>query len=164
MSVKILAAIDTTRQYWPESFNPQTFPLRLFLLQAQLINDERMSRVLAANGLSLVEFSALASLRRTPPPHVLTPSEMQQSMLISSGGLTKVLAQLEAKGLVARPEHDGDRRVKPVALTADALPLLDKLMADLRTEVDGWLARALTGDEMEQLTALLSKLAHADES
>ncbi len=162
MSDKILAAIDTTRQYWPESFDPQTFPLRLFLLQAQLINDARMSRVLAANDLSLVEFSALASLRRTPRPHMLTPSEMQQSMLITSGGLTKVLAQLEAKGLVTRPEHDGDRRIKPVALTAGALPLLEKLMADLRAEVDGWLARALTGGEMEQLTALLSKLAHAD--
>lgn len=163
MSDKILAAIDTTRQYWPESFDPQTFPLRLFLLQVQLSNEERMSRVLAANGLSLIEFSALASLRRTPPPHVLTPSEMQQSMLITYGGLTKVLSQLEAKGLVVRPEHDGDRRVKPVALTAKALPMLEKLMADLRVEVDDWLGRALTGDEIEQLTALLSKLAHADE-
>lgn len=164
MSSKILAAIDTTRQYWPEAFNPQTFPLRLFLLQAQLANDKRMSRVLAANNLRLVEFSALASLRRTPPPHMLTPAEMQQAMLITSGGLTKVLAQLEAKGLVQRPVRDDDRRVKPVRLTAAALTLLEKLMSELKTEVDSWFERALTGDEMKQLTVLLAKLAHADKS
>jgi len=162
MADKILAAIDTSRQYWPESFDPRTSPLRLFLLQAQLTNEERMSRVLASYGLSLVEFSALASLRRTPPPHLLTPSEIQQSMLITSGGLTKVLGQLEAKGLVTRPEHDGDRRMKPVALTAEAVEMLEQVMAGLREVVDAWLGRALTDDEIAQLTALLSKLAHAD--
>ncbi|OIQ79334.1 transcriptional regulator SlyA [mine drainage metagenome] len=79
-------------------------------------------------------------------------------MLITSGGLTKVLMQLEERGLVTRPAHDGDRRIKPVALTDKALRLLDKTIAELHEVVYGWFNQSLNSQEINQLGALLAKL------
>jgi len=158
MNNKVSHVLNAYQQHWPEVYEPQVLPLRLTLLQANVLHESRTNEVLDAFGLSLVEFSVLASLRRSPPPYALTPSEIQRSMLITSGGLTKVLVQLEAKGLVTRSTQDTDRRVKPVALTAKALEVLEGVMAELDAKVNGWLSELLTGEEVGQLTKLLSKL------
>ena len=83
-------------------------------------------------------------------------------MLITSGGLTKVLMQLEERELITRPRHDGDKRIKPVALTEKALRVLDETIAELNDVVFGWFSQSLTSQEMEQLAALLSKLTSTE--
>ena len=74
--------------------------------------------VFARHSLTPAEFDLLATLRRSPPPRELTPSEVQSLLFITSGGLTKVMDKLEARGLVARSRHAADQRVRPVKLTA----------------------------------------------
>jgi DNA-binding MarR family transcriptional regulator len=155
---KSVAVVDAFKQHWPESYDPLMLPLRILLFQAHALHESGTTRVLADRGLSLVEFSALSSLRRSPAPYAMTPSEIQQSMLITSGGLTKVLMQLEERGLVTRPVHDGDRRIKPVALTEKAINLMDETMAEVHQRVFGWFSRSLKRDEIEQLAKLLAKL------
>ncbi len=159
MNDKTVSFLDMHRRYWPETYDAQMLPLRISLFHAQMAHHAHATEVVTANGLSLVEFDVLASLRRSPPPHALTPSEIQRSMLITSGGLTKVLTQLETRGLVTRSTQDTDRRVKPVALARQALPILDKVMAELHAAVDSWINRCLNGAEIAQLTTLLAKLA-----
>jgi DNA-binding MarR family transcriptional regulator len=56
----------------------------------------------AGHGLSPSELDVLVTLRRSAAPWVLTPSEIQRALLITSGGLTKILQQLEGRGLVTR--------------------------------------------------------------
>lgn len=153
--------LDMHRENWPESYDAQMFPLVFALLQAHAAHHSRAVTVIAANGLSLVEFDVLASLRRSPPPHALTPSDLQRAMLITSGGLTKVLQQLEVRGLVSRSTDSADRRIKPVALTDQAMPVLEKVMAESHTVVGGWIRQSLTGAEIRQLTSLLMKLRNA---
>lgn len=51
------------------------------------------------------------------PPHELTPSQLQDSVMITSGGLTKVMQQLEARNLVTRTLQQGGQRISPVRLT-----------------------------------------------
>jgi DNA-binding MarR family transcriptional regulator len=85
-------------------------------------------------------------------------------MLITSGGLTKVLQQLEMRGFVSRSTDDADRRVKPVALTDQAMPVLEKVMSESHTIVGGWIRQALTGAEIKQLTLLLTKLVNTPSS
>jgi DNA-binding MarR family transcriptional regulator len=156
--------LNMHRENWPESYDAQMFPLVIALLQAHAAHHSRATTALAASGLSLVEFDVLASLRRSPPPHALTPSELQRAMLITSGGLTKVLQQLEMRGLVSRSTDDADRRIKPVALTDQAMPVLEKVMSESHTVVGGWIRRSLTGAEIKQLTLLLTKLVNTPSS
>ncbi len=151
-------------QNWPESYDAQILPLGISLLQAHAAHHSRAVTVLAASGLSMVEFDVLASLRRSPPPYALTPSDLQRAMLITSGGLTKVLQQLEMRGFVSRSTDDADRRVKPVALTDQAMPVLEKVMSESHTVVGGWIRQSLSGAEIKQLTLLLTKLVNTPSS
>jgi len=162
MIVKTSEIVNSFKQYWPEAYDSLALPLRVLLFQAHSTHEAASSGVVTRHGLSLVEFSTLSSLRRTPPPHALTPSEIQHSMLITSGGLTKILVQLEERGLVTRPTHDGDRRIKPVALTERALQVLDETVAELNEVVFGWFSQTLNGQEMEQLATLLNKLTNTE--
>ena len=40
----------------------------------------------------------LRVLRREPAPHVMTPSALHETLVLSPGGMTKILKQLEARG------------------------------------------------------------------
>ncbi|HRK77367.1 MAG TPA: MarR family transcriptional regulator [Thiobacillus sp.] len=164
MAERITNPLEMHRQHWPESYDAQMLPLGLALAQAYTAQHSRAARVMAANGLSSAEFDVLASLRRTPPPHALTPSDIQRTVLITSGGLTKVLRQLEARGLVTRSMQDADRRVKPVALAAQAMPVLEKTMSELHTVIGDWMRRSLTDAEIRRLASLLTKLVNGDSS
>lgn len=164
MADRIANPLDMHRQHWPESYDAQVLPLGLALTQAYTEQHSRATRIMAANGLSPAEFDVLASLRRTPPPHALTPSDIQRAVLITSGGLTKVLRQLEARGLVTRSMQDADRRVKPVALTAQAMPVLEKAMSELHAVIGDWMRRSLTDAETRRLASLLTKLVNGTSS
>ncbi|MFA7242499.1 MAG: MarR family transcriptional regulator [Sulfuricellaceae bacterium] len=146
---------------WPETYDALLLPFSLTLLRAYWAQQNRANRIFADAGFSQVEFDVLATLRRSPPPHALTPSDIQRAMLITSGGLTKVLRQLEIRGFVSRSLDADDRRIKPVVLTEQAMPILDRIMSQLITHVGGWIRRSLTEAEMTQLTALLGKIADA---
>lgn len=156
-----ISPIQMHQLNWPETFDPLVLPFSLTLLRAYWAQQGRASQIFEDAGFSQVEFDVLASLRRSPAPHALTPSEIQRSMLITSGGLTKVLHQLEMRGYVSRLLDADDRRIKPVVLTEQAMPILDKIMMELITHVGGWIRRSLTDAEMIQLTKLLGKIAEA---
>ncbi len=83
-------------------------------------------------------------------------------MLITSGGLAKVLAQLADDGLVARSAGREDARVKPVRLTARGARLVEQAMAALVVANRDWLADRLSPGELATLTALLLRLAGED--
>ena len=131
MHNRIASLLDAHKKYWPESNNAQLLPLRFSLFYAQLEQHARATEIIAANHLSVAEFDVLATLRRSPPPYVLTPSDIQNSMLISSGGLTKVLLELESRGFVSRTSNESDRRIKPVMLNINTLSILNKVMIEL---------------------------------
>lgn len=159
MNNNINSILHAHKKYWPETNSAQLLPLRFALFYAQSEHHARATEIMAANDLSLVEFDVLATLRRSPPPYVLTPSDIQNSMLISSGGLTKVLLELERRSLVSRTPHESDRRIKPVILNINTLPILNKVMTELESAFKDWVNKSLTDDEIDQLTTLLMKLS-----
>lgn len=147
------------RQYWSEGVDLDAVAL---LLRLQRAHERLMAPgrdVFARHGLTPAEFDVLATLRRSPPPWQLTPSEVQSLLFITSGGLTKVMDKLEARGLVARSRQAADQRVRPVKLTAAGKRLVEKAMAELMAASTAQLRGALKVKEMAQLTALLGKLA-----
>jgi DNA-binding MarR family transcriptional regulator len=111
-----------------------------------------------AHGLHYTDFDVLATLRRVGSPHVLTPGELQQSVLLTSGAMTACLNRLEVSGLVARRKRDEDGRTRPVALTPAGRKRIDQAIVD-RFEVATAALKPITRAESRQLEALLRKLS-----
>jgi DNA-binding MarR family transcriptional regulator len=151
--------LEMHRQHWSEDLDLDTIALTFRLHRAHERVMAPGRAVFARHGLTAAELDVLATLRRTPPPRQLTPSEVQSLLLITSGGLTKVMDKLEARGLVERPRHAADQRVRPVKLTAAGKRLVEKAMAEVMAASTAQLREALTEKELVQLTALLGKLA-----
>ncbi|NGZ05619.1 MAG: MarR family transcriptional regulator [Magnetococcales bacterium] len=151
------------RESWPESLDPVVMPFTLALHRAYTVLYGRACTEMARFGLSPAEFDVLATLRRAPRPHELTPSQLQRSLVITSGGLTKVLHQLTSRGLVERPRVEGDRRVKPVRLSATGQPLIEQAFQAVKQLTRDQVSAVLNPEESAAMTTLLVRLV-PDES
>ncbi|HMX16675.1 MAG TPA: MarR family transcriptional regulator [Rhodocyclaceae bacterium] len=151
--------LDAHRRHWPETLDTDVMGFVFALYGAHDAAESRARRLWQAHGLTPAGFDVLATLRRSPPPRQLAPGQIRDAMLITSGGLTKVLAQLEATGLVARSTGRADARVKPVKLTARGARLVERLMEELTTANRAWLRDRLPGAQLATLTGLLRRLA-----
>jgi DNA-binding MarR family transcriptional regulator len=142
---------------WPEAATPIAHLLvRLFRLNNLVLENAR--RRMAEHRTTFTEFEVLVTLRGVPPPHELVPTDLYSAVLISSGGLTKVLHALEKRKLITRGEKRTDRRSKPVRLTAKGRALAERAMADVLRSDGALIARGLSKAEVESLTRLLRKL------
>lgn len=149
--------------HWPDAHTPITqLMVRLFRLSDRVVavSTAEVGRL----GLSFTEFEVLAALRGAAPPHELQPTQLYAAILISSGGLTKVLHGLEANGLVSRKADDADRRSRPVRLTAKGRSLAERAMMAVLNADRKRVARQLSRNEVETLTRLLGKLSTAWET
>lgn len=87
--------------------------------------ERSVSAALARHGLSLGEFDILATLRRQGPQGRLTPGQLRQSVMLSSGGMTARLDKLERAGWIQRQADPNDRRGVVVELTAAGRKLIE---------------------------------------
>ena len=104
------------------------------------------------------EYDVLAALRRTPPPHRLTPTELSRTVLVNSPTMTERLTRLEQRGLVLRTRSERDRRSVHVGLTEAGRELIDSAVQDLLA-IETRLLDGLTQADRRALAALLAKLA-----
>jgi DNA-binding MarR family transcriptional regulator len=104
------------------------------------------------------DYDVLAALRRTGPPHRLTPTELARAVLVNSATMTERLTRLERRGLVLRTRSDRDRRSVSVGLTEAGLALIDGAVTDLLA-VESRLLDGLTETDKRALARLLAKLA-----
>ena len=91
--------------------------------------------------------AALATIERHGP---LTPSELAVRERVQRPTVTRVLARLEAAGLVARAADPGDRRSCLVTISPEGRELLSVL----RTRKDAYLARRLSALPVEDREVL----------
>ncbi|GAA1350267.1 MarR family winged helix-turn-helix transcriptional regulator [Streptomyces beijiangensis] len=109
--------------------------------------------------LSPTEMSVLATLARCGSA---TPGELARKEHVQPPSMTRIVALLEAKGLVRLEPHPDDRRQKVVSQTEAA----EAMLAESRRKRNVWLAELAGGldeDEWAQLFAaapVLEKLAH----
>lgn len=132
------------------------------LASALRISVMRLARRLRAEradtGLSLTQLSTLAALERLGPS---TPTTLADHEKIQPPSMTRILAGLEATGLVARTPHPTDRRQVVVAATDEAGALL---RADRRRR-EAWLSQRLADlsqadrDSLRAAAAILDRLA-----
>jgi DNA-binding MarR family transcriptional regulator len=115
------------------------------------------------HGCDAGQYDVLAALRRTGPPHSLTPTDLARSVLVNSATMTERLTRLERRGLIRRTHSDRDRRSVSVQLTPSGRKLIDRAAEDLLT-TEAQLLEGLTATDLRALTRLLAKLAAALDS
>lgn len=123
---------------------------------SRLIEAE-LRRTFAEHGLDPASFDVLATLRRSAPPHLLTPAELMRSAMVTSGAVSQRLDRLEARGLVTRSPSPTDGRVVEVALTAEGRALIDRALPDHLATEERLLA-ALGTDRRDALADTLREL------
>jgi DNA-binding MarR family transcriptional regulator len=128
-------------------------------LLAHLLAGE-LDRTYAAYGTNAGGFDVLAALRRSGPPHRLSPTALFQQLLISSGGMTHRVDKLEAAGLVERLPDPTDRRSLLVGLTPRGLALIDEAIAVHLANEERLLAD-LAPHQREELAGLLRRLVRS---
>jgi DNA-binding MarR family transcriptional regulator len=72
--------------------------------------ERSIAAVLTRYGLNEPQFAVLAALRRAGPPHTLSPTDLYNGLLVSSGAMTNRLERLAAAGLVERVPDPADGR------------------------------------------------------
>ncbi len=85
----------------------------------------------AAHDLETGEFDVLASLRRSGTPYNLSPSQLVNLLLVTSGTMTNRIDRLEAKGMVERLPDPNDGRGVIVRLTNAGKVAVDQAVTDL---------------------------------
>jgi len=126
---------------------------------ATTIARDHQAPVFARFGLQPGEFDVLATLRRAGTPYELTPTDLFEATMMSSGGMTARLDRLEKSGLIERRPNPEDRRGTLVRLTPQAITLIDEAVPAHLANQAG-LTDALTEDERAALAGLLKKLLH----
>lgn len=130
---------------------------RLFEAANRVMRDH-LTPLFAEAGLQQGEFDVLSTLRRSGAPYLMSPTQLYEALMISSGGMTNRLDRLEQAGLVERRPDPDDRRGKLIALTGKGQTLIDDLIGRHVANEQRLLAAALSSDEQEMLNALLRKL------
>jgi DNA-binding MarR family transcriptional regulator len=116
----------------------------------------RRLRKEAGSGLSPSQGSALAAVHNNGP---LTLGALAEHERVAPPTITRVVAFLEAEGLVVRSADAADKRVSRVATTEAG----DALVAESRRRKTAWLStqvRQLAPDEQARLADALDVLDH----
>lgn len=125
------------------------------VLQMHDIILKAVDRVLARHGLKYATYAVLATLRVEGEPYQMSPSELGQTLLLSSGGLSNLLGRMERAGLIQRSADKRDGRGVIVSLTADGLVLADAAMTD-HADIERQLVAVLAPDDRETVARFLS--------
>ena len=120
------------------------------LVLAQYL-ERSVNEALAKHDLSLGQFDILATMRRRGK---LTPTQLMESVMLSSGGMTNRLDRLEEAGLIRREADPEDRRGVVVGLTRKGRELIDHATESRFAEAKASLP-SLGAREMRELAGLL---------
>src|SRR6266536_3686474 len=119
--------------------------------------ERSIDSVLSHYGINESQFAVLAALRRAGPPYCLSPTELYNSLLISSGAMTNRLDRLTVAGLIRRIPDSVDGRSKLVQLTPKGHRVIDEAVA-AHYENEHHLLASLSLNEKGSLANLLRKL------
>ena len=152
--------VDRILQAWArETPDLDVSPLRVLSRVSRLARHLDFERrdAFAIHSLDTWEFDVLAALRREGPPYELSPGQLIQQTLSTSGTMTNRIDRLAARGLVERLPDPRDRRGVRVRLLTPGRELVEAALADL-LEREQHILDGLSMGEREQIAALLRRL------
>jgi DNA-binding MarR family transcriptional regulator len=146
--------VDYEARYLSE---PGAVGLFTRLTRVGLLVEAFQHRCLDPFGLRFIDYSVLRVLELVGEPHRMSPTELSEIVVRSSGGMTQILDRLERAGLVARTPDPADRRKVLVALTDEGMRTADAANARYAAERERLLAD-LSPDEVQRLDDAIHRL------
>lgn len=120
----------------------------------------QMEALFQDEALTFSQWTCLVALH---DGRITTASDLAHNICHDAGSLTRLLDQMEERGLVTRARDADDRRVVRLALTPRGTKLIEELAMRV---MQFW--NALLGDfkreEMDMLIAMLTKMVSATEA
>lgn len=114
----------------------------------------------AAHGLSLREYEVLLALSEAPGGR-LRRVDLASKVLLTQGGVTRLLESLEREGLSARAASESDRRVVYAQLTPTGRRRLAAARRTHHHDIGEHFAAHFDARELEALDGLLARLPGA---
>ncbi len=112
--------------------------------------------------LNCSSFDLLATLLRSGPPYTLSPGQLLDSSMVTSGTMTNRIDRLEEEGLVRRKQCPNDKRICHVSLTDKGHALISKAV-EAHVETLHALTDGISPKDQDALNRLLKKVASAFE-
>ncbi|MCY3632770.1 MAG: MarR family transcriptional regulator [bacterium] len=125
--------VDSILKQWAsERPDLDASPIGIFgrISRIDRLFEQSMAEFLRPYGLTLGLFDVLAALRRSGEPFEVKPSDLAAMTMLTSGGMTGRLDQLEKLNLVRRVPDPDDRRVMLARLSPEGRDLIDRLMGE----------------------------------
>jgi DNA-binding MarR family transcriptional regulator len=123
--------------------------------RTQLLMRERVEQRFSSHGYTFQQWLVLMHLR---DGHARTIADLSRVLNHDSGAMTRLIDQLEERGLIERQRSAEDRRVVELNITPAGLRDLEAMIpivVDLLNELlDGF-----TRDEVKQLKSMLRRIA-----
>jgi DNA-binding MarR family transcriptional regulator len=155
-------AVDRMRERLAELYpdlDTSAFGLTGRVLRVARALERHRAAHLKEFGLTPGDFDVLTTIRRIEGDAGVNPARLLQSVLITSGGLTKRLDRLESAQWVARGPDPHDRRGTLVRLTTQGRTMLDRALRSLLTEESELIGGAIPRRQRDQTAAALRRLA-----
>lgn len=115
---------------------------------------DAFSRELAALGVTLPMWRVMASLRRAGPQRL---GELSSLTAIETSTLSRLLGQMQQRGLVRRARSHGDARAIAVSLTRRAAALTERIVP-LALRYEQAAVRGMSDSEIAILKRLLAQI------
>lgn len=130
--------------------------ISILVKKSALTFDKLSNQLLTPYDLTGSQFKILMVLYHTPEGSV-RQADIEAKFSMTNPTVTGLVQKLEAKGLVRRVPHPGDKRSKVLVLTERAMEMKEELLA-LANSLEGQMTAKLTGPECDRLAALLEKM------
>jgi DNA-binding MarR family transcriptional regulator len=145
---------DFTDEY-PDGDPARAEVLATLVRTGSSITQEIERSMIATFGVPQTLLNSLAVIDGADGP--LTPSEIGERTLVSSGTVTGTLDQLEYRGWVRRSPNPDDRRSVLVEITDEGRLIADQLLPGIR-KLEYAMLSGLTTNELNTLVKLLGKV------
>ncbi|WP_162669460.1 MarR family winged helix-turn-helix transcriptional regulator [Gemmata massiliana] len=151
--------VDRLLVQW-RAARPELDPSPLGIVGRVIVLAQHLERSVEASlekhKLTLGQFDILATLRRRSKKGGLTPTQLLESVVLSSGGMTARLDALAEAGYIFRKPNPTDRRMVVIELTAKGRRAIDTATKTRFNEAKESLPN-LSESEMTLLTNLLRR-------
>jgi DNA-binding MarR family transcriptional regulator len=115
----------------------------------------RSKETLGGHGITWRDWQVLTNLLLSETPR--SPSDLAETLMVTTGAMTNVLDRLEQAGLIRRERNPADRRSVIVQATETGVSLWHTAVNELG-EQEADVVATLSRREQEQLNRLLRKL------
>jgi DNA-binding MarR family transcriptional regulator len=119
--------------------------------------DTMLEHAVEGFDLNKGEFRLLITLRQHNDDFTMSPGELGDELLLSSGAMTNRLDRLESAGLIAREPDPDDRRALIVRLTPEGIRRIDEAVNEAAHN-ESAVVSVLSPAEQKRLNSLLRKL------